>query len=193
MKKVELISEKRVYDGFFKIDEALVRYERFDGRMSPPVRRLNFERGDSVAAIVFNVDSKKVLLVNQFKYPTFKDGPGWITETVAGILESGEFPEDAIRREILEEIGYETTRLKHIANFYVSPGGTSERIILFYAETGDSGRISKGGGKEEENEDIKVVEWTAEELDRALESGDIIDAKTMVAVMWLQKQWEGEN
>src|SRR2546426_629840 len=52
MPKVEVISRRRVFDDFFKIDEADLRFERYDGTMSEAVRRLNFERGDSAAALL---------------------------------------------------------------------------------------------------------------------------------------------
>jgi 8-oxo-dGTP pyrophosphatase MutT (NUDIX family) len=55
--------------------------------------------------------------VKQFKYPTYEKGSGWIVETVAGILEPGETPEAALRRETLEETGYEIALLEPIATF----------------------------------------------------------------------------
>jgi nudix-type nucleoside diphosphatase (YffH/AdpP family) len=186
MKRVEVYSKDRVFDHFFKIDEAHLRFERYDGEMSRPVTRLVFERGDSVAAIVFNRDSRRVLLVEQFKYPTYDNGPGWLMETVAGIVESGESPEAALRREVLEEVGYETDRLEPIARFYVSPGGTSERILLYYAEVSDASRVGPGGGVPSEDEDIRTVELSLEELDGMVEEGRVNDAKTLVGVLWLQ-------
>src|SRR5215469_14969066 len=150
--KVEIYSRQRVFDRFFKIDEATLRYERFDGNMSPQVTRLNFERGDSVAAVVFNTDTKKVILVNQFKYPSYEKGPGWITEIIAGMIAPHESPEAAVRREIMEETGYHVSHVEHIWTFYVSPGGSSERIILFYAEVTDSCQSGKGGGEVSEGE-----------------------------------------
>jgi hypothetical protein len=101
-KRIVIYGKRRVFDGFFKIDEVELSYERFDGKMSPPVKRLCFERGDSVTAILFNPECRKLLFVKQFKYPTYEKGPGWIVETVAGILEPGETPEAALRRETLE-------------------------------------------------------------------------------------------
>ena len=53
MKKVDVYSRRPLLDDFFKVDEVQVSFERFDGSMTPPVRRLVFERGDSVAAVVF--------------------------------------------------------------------------------------------------------------------------------------------
>jgi len=97
--KVDIKSKRLLFDDFFKVEEATLRYQRFDGTMSATVSRLNFVRGDAVAAIVFNADTEHVILVNQFKYPTYDKGPGWISEVVAGILEEGESPGEAIRRE----------------------------------------------------------------------------------------------
>ena len=188
MRKVVIHAERRVFDGFFKLSEAEVSFERFDGTMSRPVKRLNFERGDSVAALLYNSDSRRVLLVEQFKYPTYEHGPGWILEAVAGIVEPDETPESALRREVLEEVGYEIGTLEPIATFYVSPGGSSERVFLHYAEVTDAGKVGDGGGVGAEGEDIRTVELTLEELDRLLATGSIQDAKTLVGVQWLKRR-----
>ena len=72
MRRVDIEEKKYILDDFFKVEEAHLRYERFDGKMSPPVRRLNFERGDSVAVIIFKRKTQRILLVNQFeKAPRF--------------------------------------------------------------------------------------------------------------------------
>ena len=188
MRKVVIHAERRVFDGFFKLSEAEVSFERFDGTMSRPVKRLDFERGDSVAALLYNSDSRRVLLVEQFKYPTYEHGPGWILEAVAGIVEPDETPESALRREVLEEVGYEIGTLEPIATFYVSPGGSSERVFLHYAEVTDAGKVGDGGGVGAEGEDIRTVELTLEELDRLLATGSIQDAKTLVGLQWLQQR-----
>jgi nudix-type nucleoside diphosphatase (YffH/AdpP family) len=184
--KVTLQSKRRVFDGFFKIDEVKLQYEKFDGSMTPVLTRLNFERGDSVAAVILNTDTQKIVLVNQFKYPSYEKGPGWITEVVAGMADPGETPEMAIQREILEEAGYATTRLEHISTFYVSPGGSDERIVLFYAEVTNSSRRAAGGGLASEGEDIRLIEFPLSEMRDILTSKSIQDAKTIIALMWLQ-------
>ena len=187
-KKVEIRHRQIIFDDKFRIQEAEVCNQRYDGQMSNPARRLVFERGDAVAAILFNRDSQKVLLIEQFRYPTYEKGPGWIIEVVAGVIESDKGPEDAIRREIEEEAGYQAQQLIPIATFYVSPGGTSERIRLYYAEVGNSDCISAGGGLPDENEDIRLVEYSRPELLEAVASGQIQDAKTLIAIQWLQLQ-----
>jgi ADP-ribose pyrophosphatase len=183
--KVNVLEEKIVFDDFFRIEQARLQYEQFDGEMSDVVTRLNFERGDSVAAIIFDLDSSLAVLVSQFKYPAYTKGAGWITEVVAGIKKNAETEEEAIKREVFEETGYEVKNIEKISSFFVSPGGSSERIILFYIETNGKERINKGGGLKEENEDIKNVEYSLEELKSALTNNNIQDAKTIIACNYL--------
>lgn len=188
MKKVEVCQKKRVFDDFFKIDEAVVQFEQFNGQMSPPVRRLNFERGDAAAVLIFNKETQKVILVNQFRYPTYEKNGGWLMEIVAGMLDKDETPEKCIRRELLEEIGYRIDTLTPISTFFTTPGGSSERVFLYYAEVINSDRVSSGGGADTEHEDIQVVEFSLSDLWKALDSGKIMDAKTLVALLWFKNK-----
>ncbi len=163
-------------------------FERLDGSMSPLVRRLSFERGDAVAALIFNPRSGLITFVNQFRYPTLAKGPGWISETVAGMIDQNESAEDAVRREVLEETGCKISNVEHISTFYVSPGGSSERIILYYAEIDDREKIRAGGGLASENEDISLVELSLSEAMERVKTGEIADAKTIIAIMWLAER-----
>ena len=192
MNKVEIQSKKLVFDGFFKMYEAVIRYLRFDGQMSQPVRRLVFERGDAVAAIVWHRDRQKVILTNQFRYPAYEKGPGWIYEVVAGMRDADEQPEEAMRREMIEEIGYQPSILTPIGTFYVSPGGTSERIMLYYAEIGNGDKIGAGGGLASEHEDIQLIELSPVELWEALNDNTLVDAKTIIGAMWLRRKLIGQ-
>lgn len=189
MRKVHIEKKKRILDDFLKVDEVYLRYERFDGKMSPVVRRLNLERGDSVAAILFNPRTQQILLVNQFKYPAYEKGPGWITETVAGMIDTNESPESAVRREVAEETGYTVEKLEHISTFYVSAGGSSERIILYYAEVDEANKINAGGGVAEEDEDIMTVGLSLPEALQQIRRGEIADAKTIVGILWLHNRF----
>ncbi len=186
--KVVVKEEKRVYDGFFKINEASLQHERFDGSMSPEMKRLNFERGDAVAALLFNTDTQKVILTHQFRYPTHTKGDSWLVEIVAGGIAPEEDPETALKREIVEEVGYEVTKLEHYQSCYMSPGGSSERLYIYYAETDNAHKVSEGGGVANENEDIAIIEWTIEELESALRHGALCDAKTLIAVLSFLKE-----
>jgi len=189
MERVEIQSKRIVFDDKYKVEEAVFRFMRFDGQMSKSERRLVFERGNSAAAILWNRDTQKILLSNQFRYATYEQGPGWLSEVVAGVIDGEEAAEETIRREIEEEIGYKVAGdLIHIATFYVSPGASSELVALYYAEVSNADHDGKGGGLASENEDIKLEEWSPVTLWQALENGAIRDAKTLVAVLWLQKR-----
>ena len=186
-KKVTVRKERRLLDAFFKVDEAVLRHERRDGSLSPELSRLNLERGDGVAALLHQTDEDYVVLVRQFRYPTWlRDGPGWILEIVAGMLEESEDPQEAMRREIREETGYRVAALESVSSFYLTPGGSSERIHLFYAAVSSADRLDQGGGMAEENEDIEIVTMPVAEAFAAVDRGDIIDAKTLIALMWLR-------
>ena len=185
MKRVEVNARRRLLNDFFKVDEAQVSFECFDGSMSPPVRRLVFERGDSLAAVVFDPEARLVFFTEQFRFPTLEKGPGWLIEVIAGMVEAGEEPGAALRREIEEELGFRAERVEHLSTFYVSPGGSSERIWLYYAEVSEAGRVSAGGGVRGEHEDVRVVSMSPEEARAALTAGRLADAKTIIGLQWL--------
>jgi ADP-ribose pyrophosphatase len=190
-RKVQIEQDRVLLRDFLTVEEATLRYERYDGQMSEPVRRLKLERGDSVAVLIRHVDTGKLLLVEQFKYPVLSHGDGWIVETVAGMIDKGEDAEEAARREVREEIGYDLLLLSLIATFYVSPGGTSEQVTLFYGEVSEATRAGAGGGLESEGEDIELRVFSPQDAWRALDSGEIADAKTLIGLMWLRARLEG--
>ena len=183
--KVRVLEQSREYDGFFKIDRAVLQYEKFNGEMSEEVTRLDFNRGNTVAVLLYDEDKDSVILVKQFRYSAYvNDGPGWILEIVAGIIDEGRDAVSVARAELMEEAGYEVDDLEFISRFYVSPGGTSERIDLYLGLT--HRRIDSGGGKPDEGEDTQVVEMPFDEAMKMAESGEICDAKTIIALQWLK-------
>jgi nudix-type nucleoside diphosphatase (YffH/AdpP family) len=191
-RKAEIQKQTRLFDDFFKIDEVLVSHERRDGTMSPSERRLIFERGDAVAVLLYNPDTHAVVMVNQFKVPSLiarrRDNPattdGWVTEAIAGMIDGGETAEEAVIRETLEETGYKIEKPELICKFFSSPGGTSERIFLYFAQVSEADRIGKGGGLP--GEDVRVVQRSAHELFEQLEKKQIEDPKLAIAAYWLQ-------
>ncbi|HHX63315.1 MAG TPA: NUDIX domain-containing protein [Chloroflexi bacterium] len=184
--RVEILLSERVLDGFFRVDRVQLRHERFDGRMSPPMTRLLFERGDSVAVLPYDRKRDEVLLVRQFRYPAFvRGGPGWLWEIIAGMQEEGVDPKDVARNEAMEEAGYRLGPLRHIATVYPSPGGSSERVAIYLASVTEADRVSAGGGLEESGEDIQVRMVPLDEALAMIEDGRIMDAKTVLALQYL--------
>lgn len=187
-KRVEIISEKRVFDQHFKIDEAHLKFEKFNGEMSDELTRLNFERGDSAAVVLHDPLADTVIMTEQFRYPTHTKGHGWVLEIPAGSVEADEIddPLKTLRRELLEEIGYRVDSFRKIATFFVSPGGTSERIHLYYAAIMPKDKIAAGGGLASEGEDVKMVTIGVQAALYKISTGEIMDAKTIIGLQWLQ-------
>jgi ADP-ribose pyrophosphatase len=128
-------------------------------------------------------------LISQFRYPSYKSGNGWIIEAIAGIVDAGETPEESARREVQEEAGLDITSLEHIATFFPSPGGSSERIFLYYSEISkEPNSYGETGGLLCEGEDIKSHEITLEDALEQIRSGEIMDAKTIIGLYWLENR-----
>jgi nudix-type nucleoside diphosphatase (YffH/AdpP family) len=191
VRKAEVHGIAHKFEGFFKVDEVDVSHLTLKGQMDRQ-KRLVFERGDSVAVLLYNTDTDDVVMVNQFKVPALigrrrdnsKTQDGWITEAIAGMIDDGETPEQAVIREAFEETGYKVHKLLPICTFFSSPGGTSERIFLYFAEVHSADRIGKGGGIDDE--DIAVIQTSAHELFHQLEAKQIEDPKLIIAAYWLQ-------
>jgi ADP-ribose pyrophosphatase len=185
-RRVEILHKRDVFQkSIFRIEEVRLRFERFDGSMSEEITRFALDRRDSVAVLLHDRDRGQVLLTEQFRYPTYEHGPGWLLELPAGTMDAGEDAESCARRETMEETGYLVRDLHRIASPYLSPGGSSERVHLFQAEVKLGDRVGAGGGVAGEGEDIRLVTLPVEEALECARDGRIEDAKTLIALQWL--------
>ncbi len=190
------------FDDFFRVDEIDVSHRRRDGAVSRQ-KRLVFERGDAAGILLLDRDNKCVVLVNQFRTAALigrrRDHPnatdGWVNETIAGMIEANETPAAAAVREAREETGYRVVDPRLVATFFSSPGGTSERIFLYFAEVGEADRLADGGG--DDDEDVTVIHMATAELMERLADGSIDDPKLIIAAYWLKdylhSRASGEN
>ncbi|UOQ51927.1 NUDIX domain-containing protein [Hymenobacter cellulosivorans] len=168
---MNITDRKILHDGFYKLTQLLVQ----DGDQQ--LKRERFEPGQAVGALVFDTQKQRYIFVRQFRVGAEAE----VLEIPAGMLDkAGENPEDAMRREIQEELGYEVDQITFIRNFYSSPGGSAEQLWLYYAEV--SRQTGAGGGVADENENIDVVYLSYDEL--VAEPWE--DAKTLIAVQWAQ-------
>ena len=180
MRETRVESVRRVYEGFFSVDEATVTYQKPDGTWSKPSKRLSAERGDAAAVLIHDIEKDTLLFVRQYRYPMERHGEPWLMEIVAGSIDKGETSEEAARREAEEEVGIKPERLEKIAEMYPSPGGLSEKVSIFYAE----GRHTGGGGGLD-GEDVELVELPREEALAMVRRGEIRDGKSLIALQWL--------
>jgi len=181
---------ERVYQGFFAMDRYSVEHDRFDGGNLEIVRE-NMERGDAAAMLLYDPKVDEVLLLEQFRIgPAARDDNPWLIEIVAGIIDQGESPEQAIIRESEEEAGfvpYETTFLGH---YYTTPGACSERIHLFLGLVDKNSPISDGGGCDHEQEDIRSFWVKRQEALAMLDAGKIASGAPMLALL-MAFGWKG--
>jgi ADP-ribose pyrophosphatase len=181
--------------GPFRVDEVQLQVQRRDGTYQDQ-ERVSFERGDSIAVFVHRLDIDAIVLARQFRYPVLanvdEQSDGMIIELPAGILGEGETPHQAATREVAEELGYELKGLEHIATFFVSPGGTSERVVVFYAAV-ERGPQSTGGGLAGEGEDIEQVILPVNDFIAKIKSNEIRDGKTLLAGFWFAVRRSGNR
>jgi GDP-mannose pyrophosphatase NudK len=139
-------------------------------------------RPDAVAVLLTDPKAKKFLLARQFRLPTFLNGSekGYLVETCAGLIDEGETPEQAARREVAEETGYPVTELEKIGGVYTSAGGITEFVHLFTAVYDQAAKHKKGGGKAGEGEAIELMDMSFDEAREKVKDGAIRDAKTLL-------------
>ena len=183
----EIKDQKRILDGFIKVDELQVEYDRFDQQGRNAVKRYNLERPEASAVLLENVSNNSVIIVEQFRFAVASRviHKAWVWEIIAGLVDPGETPIEAAYRETLEESGYRVKQLEHLYTFYASIGISNESVSIFYGQVSDTDKMEKGGGLEVENEDIRIHEVPIPELIDRLRKGEIKDSKTIMAIQWL--------
>jgi nudix-type nucleoside diphosphatase (YffH/AdpP family) len=105
-------------------------------------------------------------------------------EACAGIVEENEDPAKGVIREIEEETGYKVQKVKKLFELYSTPGTVSEMIHYYVAEYSKEQKVGDGGGLEDENEEIDVIELPFEEAFTKIQSGEIKDAKTVILLQY---------
>ena len=189
--RFEVLDKSICYSGFFRMEKYRLRHELFAGGWSADITRECLERGHAVAVLLYDPDSDRVVLLEQFRVGAleFPGGP-WLVEIVAGIMDDPDETAEAVaRREAAEEAGCAILDLIPICHYLVSPGGTSETIALFCGRV-DAATVADGvRGVAAEHEDIRVsVVSRAEALD-LLHAGRITSAAPIIALQWLELNW----
>ncbi len=168
--KIEVLGTRRVYEG--KVVSLRVDTVRSEGGKPHEVEVV--EHGGAVVVIV-RPEPDRLLLVRQYRHPLRRDH--W--EVPAGGIDPGETPEQATARELREETGYRARRVERLWSAYSAPGFCSE-LLHFCLVDG----YEIGEPEPDENEEIEIGIFSAEELWRKIGADELQDTKTQVAVLW---------
>jgi nudix-type nucleoside diphosphatase (YffH/AdpP family) len=192
--KFEIRNVTRIFEEFFKVERSEVRWEQVSGAMGGFHTRYAIRRGDSVGIVPLLKagegagEEEKIVLVQQFRYPVAKGScDGYLWEIPAGMLHGGESPAETARRELREEIGLEVETVDPLVSFYLSPGVLDEMLHLFLARLPVGTPLETAGGNSEEHEDLRVKAFSLPELRGMIKGREIVDAKTVAAVLYYDK------
>ncbi len=173
--------------GHFKFDAVTFDWRRKTGEWQTLEREV-LDRGDAATLLPYNLGTRTVVLVKQFRYPAYANGyDELLIEAAAGLLDDAS-PEERIRLEAEEETGYRLHDVQKIFEAFMSPGAITEKIHFFIAEYEPSMRVSDGGGLADEGEEIEVLELSIDEALAMIADGRIIDAKTIMLLQYAALQ-----
>lgn len=123
-------------------------------------------------AIIPLTRENNIVLVKQYR----KAVERFLLEVPAGKLEVNEEPRETAYRELMEETGYKAEKVEYMMEVYPSPGFSDEKIYIFKATGLNPGEVSLDDG-----EFLEVEELSFEEVERKINRGEILDAKTIIA------------
>ncbi|MDX3927236.1 MAG: NUDIX domain-containing protein [Shinella sp.] len=181
--RMTIVAERTLSDGWTRLSSYELDYADRNGERHR-LRREVYHRTAAACILLYDPLRDMVVLVRQFRLPAHLEGfPAWMIEAPAGLLD-GEHPEEAIRREAIEETGYRVRDVKFLFKAFMSPGAITELVHFFFAPIDLADRVDGGGGLAEEHEDIEVLEVPLADALTMVETGGIFDAKTIMLLQW---------
>jgi ADP-ribose pyrophosphatase len=167
----QVISSQRCFEGrVFTVRTDDIRFE--DGA----VARLDIVEHRGSYAIIAMPSPGEIVLVRQYRHPAGIE----LWELPAGTAEHDESIIEGALRELAEETGYRAGRARQIGKFFTSPGFCNEMMHLVVAD-----ELACGQQQLDDDERIVVQTFTIAEADSLLACGQILDAKTLIALLWL--------
>lgn len=176
-------------DAWYTLRRATFEQRQPDGTWAETSREA-YDRGNGACALLHDPDRDTILLVRQYRLPAHLNGhpDGMLLEVPAGLLDGDEGAEEALRREVAEEVGHEVGPLERLFRLYMSPGSVTEHLTFFAGTYSAATRAGDGGGDAAEGERLEVVEVTLDEAAAMIADGRICDAKTVLLVEWARRR-----
>lgn len=178
---IRIIESETLSDNWYILKKFTFDKRRRDGEWQRQSREV-YDRGNGATILLYNRDKKTIILTRQFRFPVFINGhEGDLIEAAAGLLDNMD-PESRIKAEAEEETGFTVSRVEKIFEAYMSPGSVTEKLYFYLAEYHSQDQTGQGGGIKSEGEDIDVLEVTLDEALRGIETGQIVDGKTIMLI-----------
>ncbi|WP_217349135.1 GDP-mannose pyrophosphatase NudK [Algoriphagus sp. A40] len=183
---VKILDTKILSDNWYILRKITYQYTKRNGEAMTQTREA-YDRGNGATILLYHPEQKTVILTRQFRLPTFVNGneSGMLIEACAGLLDN-ENAEDCIKRETEEETGYKISKVRKIFEAYMSPGSVTEILHFFIAEYRNDMKVSEGGGAEDEEENIEVMEIAVDDALAMIDSGEIKDGKTILLLQYIK-------
>ena len=183
--KVKNIKKVLLSDNWYTLNKVVFDYKMPNGEWIEQAREA-YDRGNGAAVLLYNKEKQTVILISQFRMPTYLNGneSGIMIEACAGLLD-GDDPETCVIKEAEEESGFRVAKVEKVLEAYMSPGAVTEILHLYIAEYQESDRVNSGGGLADEQEDITVLEVDFNKAISMISSGEIKDAKTIMLLQYL--------
>ena len=183
---IEITNTEILSDDWYTLRKITYQYLKKDGSIQSQSREA-YDRGNGATILLYNEVFKTVILTRQFRLPTYVNGndSGMLIESCAGLLDK-DHAEDCIKRETEEETGYRIKDVRKIFEAYMSPGSVTEILHFFIAHYSNDMKVSEGGGLENEEENIEVLELSIDKAMSMIDSGDIKDGKTIMLLQYLK-------
>ena len=182
--KIKILAEEILSKNYYLLKKFTFEIQIAENITQKQIREV-YDRGNGATILLYNKTKKTIILIKQFRFPTFLNGnkTGMLIETCAGILEQ-ENAEECIKRETEEETGFQINEVEKLFEAYMSPGAITEIIHFFKAEYSSEMKISDGGGLVTEQENIEVIEILFEDAYKMIAAGEIKDAKTILLLQY---------
>jgi ADP-ribose pyrophosphatase len=178
IKKVKKISLSKSFFPFWRYQFLI---KSLNKKIKPyKINREILEVGDVVFALCYSPEEKKFYLIKQFRPFYYVRKEKYKFELVGGLVDEGETLTQALKREIKEEIGVKTLKLKKLTKYCPVPGYSDEIVHVYYAEV-EKIKNSHLYNKFE-NEEIKVSKLTLNQIKKINSSEQIQNVLTKVSI-----------
>tara|TARA_B100000886_G_scaffold267703_1_gene191882 strand:- start:14 stop:658 length:645 start_codon:yes stop_codon:yes gene_type:complete len=182
-------SKRKVYEGFFSVEEHDLSYQKFNKEQSAVVTRSALISSDAVIVLPYDPVNDRILLIEQFRTGPYVKGDDepWVLEPIAGLIDEGETPESAGIREAQEEAHLKIQKLELVARSYPSPGISTEFFHQYIGivELPESSNLI--AGLSSENEDIRSHIFEYAQFSNMMQSGMIKVGPAILIGLWLAK------